>query len=360
MRIGIDIQTTLGQKTGFGIYVKNLIEYLTKIDQKNQYFFFKPSADKDLSAPQRLIWDQWQIPQKAKNANIDIFHQPCFSAPIFYRGKVIVTVHDLIALLYGKDIPIFSRQYFGRWMPFTYQFADKIICDSHNTKKDIIKFLRIPEEKLRVIYLSSGSEYQITTSKDDIQKTKKKYGTGEKYLFHAGTLNPRKNLSFLIKVFSEVVKSYPDYNLVITGKKGWYYEELFTLTRELSLEKKVVFTGYISDQDKPKLYKGASIFLFPSLYEGFGLPPLEAMSLGIPVVSSNTSSLPEVVGDTGILLSPNDELAWVRSIKSILSDKTIQKNLSKMGLEQAKKFSWQRCAEETLNVYEEVYNQNSK
>ena len=133
MRIGIDIQTTLGQKTGFGFYVSNLITYIKKTDKKNRYFFFKPDANMDLSAPKRFIWDQFKIPALARKEKLNILHQPCFSAPIFYRGKVVVTVHDLIARLFGNDIPFFSRLFFAKWMPFSYKFADKIITISEHT-----------------------------------------------------------------------------------------------------------------------------------------------------------------------------------------------------------------------------------
>lgn len=362
MKIGIDIQTTLGEKTGFGFYVENLINNLKKIDTKNNYSFFKPDTSTDLSAPQRLIWDQLKIPQKAKIAKVDILHQPCFSAPIFYRGKVIVTIHDIIAILYGKDIPFYSRMFFSKIMPYSYHRADKIITISEHTKNDIIKYLKIPQDKIKVIYSAAGDEFfsqpvgGLSVLNHKIEAVKKKYKISGKYLIHIGTLNPRKNLSFLIKVFSQVIKQFPDYQLVITGKKGWYYQGLFDSVKELGLESKVIFTGYIEDKEKPLLYKGATIFVFPSLYEGFGLPPLEAMASGCPVISSNTSSLPEILGSAGILLSPSDELAWVRSIKSVLSDKKIQNNLSKQGILQAKKFSWEKTARETLEVYEEVYN----
>lgn len=357
MRIGIDVQTTLGEKTGFGFYVENLISNLKKIDSKNQYFFFKPTNEKDLSAPKRLIWDQYQMPQKAKFAQVDILHQPCFSAPIFYSGKVVVTIHDIIAILYGKDIPLFSRQFFSKIMPFSYRRADKIIAISEHTKKDIIKYLKISPEKIIVIHSAADEMFNKgNISQEKILAMKKKYQINKNYLLHIGTLNPRKNLQFLIKVFSQVVNNLPDFQLVITGKKGWYYQGLFDQVKNLGLEDKVIFTGYIKDIDKPIFYQGATLFVFPSLYEGFGLPPLEAMSCGCPVISSNTSSLPEVIGNAGILLSPNDELSWVRSIKMILEDKKLQKNLAKQGLEQAAKFSWSRTAQETLRVYEELHH----
>jgi glycosyltransferase involved in cell wall biosynthesis len=353
MKIAIDVQTILGQKTGFGFYVNNLTQNLKAIDKKNEYFLLKPKTDKDLSAPQRLLWDQIDVPNLARKNHVDILHQPCFSAPIIHSNmKVVVTIHDLIAILYGQDIPFFSRQFFGRWMPFSYKFADRIIAISNHTKKDIIKFLHVPEEKIKVIYLAAADTFRKKNTKEEIEKIKAKYQTGDKYILHTGTLNPRKNLEFLIKVFHEVIKELPNYNLVIAGKKGWYYEGLFELVSKLNLDKKVIFAGYIPDEDAPILYQGSSLFVFPSLYEGFGLPPLEAMSSGVPVVSSNTSSLPEVIGDGGILLSPQDKSAWIKAIKKILKDDNFRKKMSQKAIDQAQSFSWEKCAKETLAVYE--------
>lgn len=355
MKTGIDIQTTLGQKTGFGFYVENLVKNLKKIDRENEYILIKPGGEKDLNTPKRFIWDQFKVPAVARKNKVDILHQPCFSAPIFYSGKVVVTIHDLIAIFYSQDIPFFSRQYFGKLMPYSYKFADKIICDSHNTRKDVISILGIPEEKTKVIPLAVSDEFTPVKNKKEIDRVKKKYNTGDHYFFHVGTLSPRKNLEFLIKVFYDISKIYPQYNLVITGKKGWYYEGLFNLTKELHLEKKVVFTGYIDDQDKPYLYNGAKLLLFPSLYEGFGLPPLEAMSCKIPVISSNTSSLSEVIGNGGVLLSPKDKEGWVKEIKSLISNSSRYNQLADLAYKQSKKFSWEKTARETLQVYKNLF-----
>lgn len=355
MKIGIDVQTTLGEKTGFGFYVKNLVTNLKKIDRSNQYFFFQPTNNKDLSVSQRFMWDQFQIPKLANGAAVDILHQPCFSVPIFFQGKIVVTVHDLIARLYGKDIPFFARGFFGQWMPFSYSRADRVICDSQHTKKDIMKLLGIPERKITVIYLAVGKEFQPARDLEKIRQIKQKYSTGEKYLLNVGTICPRKNLYFLIGVFQKISRQFPDYNLVITGKKGWYYDSLFNLIKKLRLTRKIIFTGYVEDKDSPYLYNGAEIFLFPSLYEGFGLPPLEAMACGLPVICSSASSLPEVIGDGGILLSPNDTVSWVRMIKNILTDKKMRGKIVSNGLIQANKFSWERTAKKTLAVYKEVY-----
>lgn len=354
MKIGIDIQTTLGQKTGFGFYVQSLVKNLKKYDLKNQYFLFQPrEKNRDLSTPQRFLWDQFGVPGQARKMGVDILHQPCFSAPIFYHGKTVVTVHDLIAIVFGKDIPFFSRQYFGRWMPFTYRKADHIIAISQHTKKDLERLLKIPSSKISVIYLAAGIN-STKVEKEKIEKIKQKYEIKKDYLLHVGTINPRKNLEFLIKVFAKVRTKFPNLQLVISGKKGWYYEGLFNLVEKLGLKNKVLFTDYISDSELPYLYAGAKIFVFPSLYEGFGLPPLEAIQSGTPVISSNTSSMPEVVGKAGILLPPNDERLWVEKITQLLQNRNLQQELIAKGKKQAAKFSWEKTAQQTVEIYEKI------
>ena len=355
MHIGIDVQTTLGEKTGFGFYVSNLTKKLKQFDRHNKYSLFKPDTAEDFSTPQRFIWDQIKFPSLAAKNKVNILHQPCFSAPVFHDGmKVVVTIHDLIAIRFGQDIPFFSRQFFGRWMPFCYRYADEIIAISEHTKKDIIKLLHLPEEKITVIPLAADKIFTPDKNKERIEKIKKKYHIKQKYLLHIGTINPRKNLEFLIDIFAVLVKEEKNMQLVITGKKGWYYEGLFSKVEKLGLENNVIFTGYIADEDKPVLYNGASIFLFPSIYEGFGLPPLEAMACGTPVICSNTSSIPEVVGDGGILLSPTDKLGWVRNVKYLLNNKKIMQRYAKKAIDQAQLFSWDRCANETIKIYEKL------
>lgn len=356
MKIGIDVQTTLGQKTGFGFYVENLVAHLKKYNHKNFYKLYKPEYQSDFNTPQRFKWDQFSFPNMAKQDRVDILHQPCFSAPVFYSGKVVVTIHDLIAIKFNKDIPFYSRQFFGKWMPFSYRYADRIIAISEHTKKDIIDILKIPEEKITVIYEAADAACKYVSDKNIINKVKNKYGIKGDYLIHIGTINPRKNLEFLIKVFSEVVKKHPSIKLVITGKKGWYYEGLFKLVEKLNLKKNVIFTGYIEDSEKPVLYSGAKIFLFPSLYEGFGLPILESMACKTPVISSNTSSLPELIGDAGIKISPHKKDEWVSAIDNLLSDEKIRKKFIDKSASQLEKFSWDKCAKETIKVYEDLYN----
>jgi glycosyltransferase involved in cell wall biosynthesis len=357
MKIAIDVQTTLGEKTGFGFYVENLVKQYKILDRHDSFKLYAPKNQNDLNAPKRFIWDQIIFPNKAKRDRVDVLHQPCFSAPVIFPGKIVVTIHDLIAIKFGKDIPFFSRQFFGRWMPFSYRYADKIIAISEHTKKDIVNLLKIKQDKIKVIPLATGNEFQKIQDKSTIDRVKHKYHIKGKYLLHIGTLNPRKNLLFLIKVFYQVAKTHRDLSLVITGKKGWYYQELFDMADKLKLKDRIIFTGYIDDCDKPVLYNGASLFVFPSIYEGFGLPPLEAMKCSIPVISSNTSSMPEVLGDAGILLSPYDKNNWVRSINDVLSNAKLRKKLSSLSQKQANKFSWEKTAKETIKIYQQLYHE---
>lgn len=353
-RVGIDVQTTLGQKTGFGFYVENLTKSLKNLTSGEEFALLSPKREHDLSTPQRLIWDQIGLPFQAAKARVNLLHQPAFSAPILYTGKKIVTVHDVISLFY-TDIPFFSRQYYSKWMPFSYHFADHFITISEHSKKDIIQKLNIPAEKITVTYLAADPMFNQPVSSDESQKVLKKYNIEKPYLLDVGTINPRKNLEFLVNVFAEFKKTAKtDHHLVITGKKGWHYDVLFAKVKKLGLENEVIFTGYIEDDEKPAIYQNAAVFMFPSLYEGFGLPPVEAMMSGTPVISSNASSLPEVIGDGGIQLSPRDEKAWVEALHNVISRPELKQELIAKGKKQADMFSWDRCAKETLATYHQV------
>lgn len=356
MKIAIDTQTTMGQKSGFGFYVKNLVENLKKVDTENEYVLISPESEKDLSTPQRFIWDQQTFPARAAKAKVDILHQPCFSAPLFYRGKIVITIHDLISHFFSKNIPQGSRFYFSKWMPLTYGKADKIIAISANTKKDIMSLLKIPEEKIVVIHSAVSSEFRPMVDTGKIAAAKTKYGIRGKYILDVGTLEPRKNLPFLVKAFDSAVKKGKiEHNLVLTGKKGWYYEDLFNLIEELNLGQRVILPGYVADEDLPALYNGADLFCFPSLYEGFGFPPLEAMSCGTPVIAARNSSIPEVVGEAGLLLPLTDTDLWTKNIIKLLANPKKLAELKSKGLERAKEFSWEKTARETIEVYNEIH-----
>lgn len=362
MKIALDIQTTLGQPTGFGFYVSNLVDNLQKEKGAHELLLIRPKTEKDFSTPQRFMWDQTTLPKLAKSGKADLLHQPCFSAPFCFKGPVVVTIHDIISILFPENIPFASRMFYSKWMPFSYRKATQIITISDSTKADIQSILKIPEDKITVIPLAVDERFQSEVLANDVSRVKKKLNLPEHYILHVGTLEPRKNLGFLIEVFAKALEQNQNKNLslVITGKKGWYYEGLFKKVEELNLGEKVIFTGYIDDGDKPALYKGARMFAFPSLYEGFGLPPLEAMASGVPVISSNTSSMPEVVGEAGILLSPKNKNAWVDAISQVHNDSELRENMIRKNKVQVSKFSWAKSAKKTIEVYQKAYDQYHK
>ncbi len=356
MKIAIDIQSSSGQKTGFGGYVQNLVDALKKIDTENEYVLISSKKKRNLNTPARIWWDQVALPYKVFSKKVDVFHMPAFSAPIFYSGKMVANCHDLIGKLFPENFSLSSRFYWAHLLPFSVKKANKIITISESSKRDIIRLLGVPEDRIKVTYLAKNSNFRPIENLDLIKKNKEKYSKGRPFILYVSTLEPRKNHLNLLKIFNIIVKEHKiKHNLVLTGKKGWYYKELYDFINKENLEDRVVFAGYVPDYDLPALYNAADLFVFPSLYEGFGLPIVEAQACGLPVISSNTSSMPEIVERSGILLNPKDVEVWADNIYKVLTNENMQKEMREKGLLQAKKFSWEKCAQETLQVYEEVY-----
>ncbi len=355
--MAINTQSTAGQKSGFGFYVNNLlkfgasagIEYVPVVAPKGEH--------RDTNTPRRFLSDQITFPWEAWRSGAAIIHQPCFSQPLFARGKRVVTIHDIIPVLFPGNLAFASRLFFARFMPFSYGFADHYITDSEHSKRDIIEHLKIPAEKITVTPLAAGPEFRPLRPSEQprLKEVLKKYGITQPYIIHVATLEPRKNLEFLLRAFHQAIEGgLTGQQLVITGKKGWRTEQLFALVQELHIEDAVVFTGYADDDEIPFLYSGATASVFPSLYEGFGLPPLEAMQSGAPMICSNASSLPEVVGGAGILLSPHDNDGWAEAITRVCTDRKLQEKMRRDSLAQAAKFSWEKTAELTAQVYRKL------
>jgi glycosyltransferase involved in cell wall biosynthesis len=222
--------------------------------------------------------------------------------------------------------------------------------------------LQIPADKIRVIYPGRDESLSPVQDPNLLASVRDRYGIPETYLLYVGTLHPRKNLVRLVQAFallfqspiSSSQSSMPNLHLVLAGQKGWLYEDLFAEIRRLGLEERVRLTGYVPDADLPPLLSGAVAFVYPSLHEGFGLPVLEAMSCGTPVVCSSTSSLPEVAGDAALLVDPLDVEAWAQSLHQVAADQELRRSLVERGHLQIQRFSWQRCASETLQVFEEL------
>lgn len=369
MKIGIIVERLNQPLTGIGNVVYHLVKELSKYynhelflinykkleDSPTNHILIKNPFEK---ISKTYLWYPYAfLKLKRKYKGLDVIHNPS-QVPTIFNSKdqrYVVTVYDLTPFITPKEHTTIRVSIYRTFFPRTLKTADMIIVDSYSTKNDIVRYFKIPEEKLRVIHLGVDEDYK-PLPEDNVEKIKQKYNLNYPFILYVGTLEPRKNIPTLIKAFYKLKKSGLPHKLVITGKKGWKYKDIFELIDKLELQKDVVFTGYVPKEDLPALYNAADLFIYPSLYEGFGLPPLEAMACGTPVITSNTSSLPEVVGNAGIMVDPYDVDGLAKVMYEVLTNEGLREELRKKGLERAKLFSWKKTAEETLKVYEEVYN----
>ena len=373
MRIGIDASPILKEKAGVGCYVFNLIKHLSLIDQENRYVLFychhtdirnkilklsNPNFEnKSILFPIKIMKALWATVRLPKvnwfTHDVDLYHSTAFYLNPVSSGKSILTIFDLNFLALRR-FTLWS----GRWhyAPKIKEYAkrcDSIVTVSESSKKEIIESLNVAPEKITVIYGGCSEIFQPGSDDGLKEWIKRKYQIKGDFILYVGTLEPRKNLKGLIQAYNRS-RAKEEFLLVLAGGRGWRYEHIFQLVKRLNLEDQVIFTGYVPEFDLPGLYGSASLFVYPSFYEGFGLPPLEAMACGVPVIVSNTTSLPEVVGDAGIYVDPNDTEQISVSIDLVLSDPKLHRALSEKGIERAKLFSWEKTANETLTLYKKL------
>ncbi len=295
-----------------------------------------------------IAWITWQH-------DLGLVHDPTGVMPLFFApAKRIATVHDVIPFIYPETCTVLDWLVYRFWLPWAVHSLDRIITASQQSKTDIVRFLSIEAEKVMVIPDAVNSHFRHM-SVEEIQPALKRAGINFPYILYVGSIEPRKNLSRLLKAYAMLRQWSKSWKLVIVGaRNSWKNTPIASVLDHLELHKDVHFTGYLPEEDLPAIYNGADLFVFPSLYEGFGLPVLEAMACGTPVVTSNRSSLPEVAGEAALLVEPDDENAIAIAIQQILSDRTLAEELVLKGMERAREFSWQRTARETIAVYEEV------
>ncbi|ACK67328.1 glycosyl transferase group 1 [Rippkaea orientalis PCC 8801] len=293
-----------------------------------------------------------------ESRNIDIYHSLFYSLPsekILNSTQKLITIYDLIPILNPQQFTETIYHKFCLSLDSINIQKDWVICISENTKKDFCEYTQMNPKRVFVTPLAAGEHFYPITNQQTISNIINQYKIpNSPYLLSLCTLEPRKNLSFLIRCFVKIVVSDPtlELNLVLVGVKGWKNTEIFeTVKKNPQLNSRIIFTGYIPDEDLSAIYSGATAFVYPSLYEGFGLPPLEAMQCGTPVITSNTSSLPEVVGDAGIMINPTQEDELCQAILDVINDSQLRQKLSQKGLERSRQFSWKKCAEETVKVY---------
>jgi glycosyltransferase involved in cell wall biosynthesis len=376
MKIGIDcryiLNTKHGELAGVGHYTYFLIKYLLEIDQENEYilFFYNKKIQCEEFTQQKnikciyfpglenlakipLLYRHIFVPYILKKYKLDVYHNPAFVIPLFYFGKSVITIHDLAS--YKKPSWFPSDNFFNKriLIPSSIYKAKKIIVVSENTRNDLIQMFKVNPQKVKVI-LEGVEDY----NKIEIDETKigKRFKFNEPYFLFISTLEPRKNIGRLIEAFDMFLKENNDknYKLVLAGKKGWKYESIFEKIKNLGLEDKVIYLGYVSLEEKIYLLKNSLTFVFPSLYEGFGLPILEAMNLGVPIITSNIASIPELVIDNAILVDPKKTDSIKKAMLKMVKDKDLRERLSQKGKGIAANFTWQETARRTLSLYEKL------
>jgi glycosyltransferase involved in cell wall biosynthesis len=378
MKIGINALFFQSRTTGSAQYMIHLLDALAHIDQQNEYILLGPRPVKQTdqhSFPyqvhpvpsfaarneniEKVIWEQLTAPNAARNAGVDLYHVPYFAPPLFPHTPTIATIHDVIPM----RLPAYQLggkvKAYMKLVSYAAHRATMVITVSQHAKQDMIDALKIPPERIRVIYEAAGDEYHPITDPEILAEARARYGISERYIFYLGGLDQRKNVPQLIHAFAHLYAQIGDSHLqlVISGnpdkQRGPLFPDPRPIAADLGMSEQIIFR-FIEDEDKPAIYSGASLFVFPSLYEGFGLPPLEAMGCGAPVVCSNRTSLPEVVGDAAISIDPEDTQALTEAMHQILTNSTLQADLRARSLRQAAQFSWSKTAQETLAVYQEV------
>ena len=371
MRIAIDARgINLYNGTGIGTYTENVLKNLINIDTINNYHIFWSGNNYEgikrdnckivmTSKKHQRFFEDYYFPQNISKENIDIYHMPQngigFSQEI--SCKKIVTIHDLIPYIMPETVGRGYLLKFLKEMPLVIGNSDGIITVSEFSKQDILKFFPIDENKIFVTPLAADKKYMPldkTYCKNMLRDT---YKLTEPFILYLGGFSERKNVASVLTAFSKVYKDLDrKYNLVIVGGYKDSSQRLVMLANELGIDDIVVFTGFVPEEHLPIFYNCSDAFIYPSFYEGFGLPPLEAMNCGTPVIASNLTSIPEVVGDGGILINPYNISEISLAIGNLLSNENLRQELSYKGLKRAKEFSWQETAQSTLKVYEDIYN----
>jgi len=377
MKIGYDIDSLTIKSGGIGRYAVNLINNIAKIllgdDRNTISIFYHKSFNKDLinkHSHVRFI-DKYThiksnvlrkgifLPFCIRDSDMNLFHGlDHVGIPFLYKAKkcrYVVTIHDLITKIYPDKFTMKHKLIQNNLLPLILGKADKIIAVSNSTKNDIIKFYPEYIDKIKVIH--EGVEPQFfPRNEKEIKEKLNRYKIDFKYILLLGTLEPRKNILRAIDAFIKLKQNKDiEEKLVIVGRKGWLYKEILERINEMSFSSDVVFPGFVEDDDLPFLYSGAEIFLYPSLYEGFGLPILEAMACGTPIITSEYSSLPEVAGNAAILIDSTKTEEIAKALERLSGNRGLREELRKKGLKRAENFSWEKTAEKTLKLYEETF-----
>ena len=370
MNLLIDLTQIPVQKTGAGVYALNLIKKIyERKDQINYYIVIQDDEDvfdyfnkKNFHLIRvkanffrrficRVPLEQLYLPYLAWKYKIDAVHSLHYSFPLFTTAKRIVNIYDLSFFKFPHCHTAIKRIYFRIFTRLASRFAHKLITISESSRNDFLQEFRIDPQRIAAIYLGCNHEADKRFDQTKITTTKQKFGITRDYILFIGTIEPRKNIKHLILAYDRLCKEHHHCQLVIAGKKGWGFHDTFKLIDSLPTKRDITFTGYITEKEKEILLSQAKIFVYPSLYEGFGIPVLESLAKGIPTITSNISSLPEIVEDAALLVNPNDVDELYLQMRKLLTENSLYSQLQKKSIVQAKKFSWDKMAAETIHIY---------
>jgi glycosyltransferase involved in cell wall biosynthesis len=356
MKIAFDVQPAMDrEKTGVGYVAASYVKRVAANypDNDYQYNYFHTPCGRMLY---RLFSVVLPLPYCLFfPGKPDVTHFFNFVIPPFVRGKKIVMIHDMAVYRFPETVRGRTKRMLRLSLRQTLKRADCVITVSEFSKQEILSFFDYPEKKIKVVYNGADLEtYRADIAPESIRRVREAYELPEEYILYLGTLEPRKNIERLIEAYGLARQRRKLPRLVIAGRKGWMYEGIFAKYRELAIGGGVIFPGYVADADKPPLLAGAMFFVFPSLYEGFGLPPLEAMACGTPVIAGDTAALPEICGDAAVYVDPFDIDAIAGALARLASDEALRGRMRGKGLERARLFRWDKSAARLFEIYEEV------
>ena len=371
MKIGIDATALPPKPVGAGNYIIELIRALHALEYPHELVIFAQEHGQrlidvparagfewvslpNLQPARRLIWEQTGFPNLLREQSIDLLHSLHYTRPLRLPCRSVVTFHDMTFFLFPQLHTRPKRIFFPWMIRYSARTANALIADSESTRQDAIRILGIAPERICTVPLGVSPKFHPVQDPTLRQAVRVRYQLPENFLLFVGLVEPRKNLPLLLKAYQQVIQLGHSVPLVIVGRKGWMYQQVMALIADLGLSDHIHLTGYVPPEDLPIVYNLADLFIYPSLYEGFGLPPLEALACGAPVITTAVSSMPEHVGQAGLLVPPGDENALTQAIVRLLTDQELKSRLSRLGPRQAAQFTWTRTARQTLQVYENV------
>ena len=367
MRIAIDARKL--HDFGVGTYIRNLIRHLARLDDQTEYVLLCGREDCSLpdqlgenfravqeNSPPYSVTEQLRIPLRLYREQIDVFHAPHYVLPPLTPCRSIVTIHDCIHLMFPQYLPNrLAHTYALAAFWVAIRRSTRILTVSEASKRDILRFFKVPSEKVTVIPNAIDKRFRIAPAEEEVVRVRERYQLSGRFVLYAGNVKPHKNLERLLDAFFILRREgVDDFKLLIIGNEISKYATLRRAVHRYNLHKHVRFLGFVPGDTLAVLYRLADAFVFPSLYEGFGLPPLEAMASGTPVLTSNVSSLPEVVGDAAILINPYDPRSIADGMRRLLTDATLRQDLKARGLARAHQFSWARSVSRIREIYGEV------